>query len=287
MQNQPNPNQISARELYNGCTSEDRKTRERGYEILWRYVYSSALYLVDNPEDAEDLTQSTLAKIYSRSVKLRDTEKEVVDTPDAFKGWIRQVLRNEFIDRFREQHSHVELPSYLAYIHLHPEISDEPVECLFNISQGKKTKWAWIGRYHYGLQDRDLARVESLLCEKSVREDTMFIARSKTKPHWIEAKFVDILLEAKFQPIVPMESDPTLQGLFQQLLKAESWPLLYDVPLDKGTRWAWIGRYIYEMSDEDLARVENLLCNSTISESIMSIRRRQSRGDLEEYLTNP
>jgi|GEM_PF-5157851 len=50
-----NPNQISASQLYAECTSEDHQIQNHGYEILWRYLYSAALYLVNDPDLAQDL----------------------------------------------------------------------------------------------------------------------------------------------------------------------------------------------------------------------------------------
>jgi len=273
-----NPNQISASQLYAECTSEDHQIQNHGYEILWRYLYSAALYLV-----AQDLAQIALEKVFKNIHKL--------ESPDAFKSWARQILRNGFINWYRKEPQKTEVPDNLhdgtqVEAMIKAESSDEPIEYLFNCSQGQKVRWAWIGRYHYGLHDNELAAVESLLCKRHVSPSTFPVARAKSKAQWIEVGLIDKLLEARFDPIDPTDPDAELNDQLQKLLIIKDWDPLYQAPFDEGSRWSWIGRHIYEADDEDLARVENLLCKTSIGARIMQARRSRVREELKPYLLN-
>ena len=289
MGNFHDPNQCSACELYEDCISKDCARRNRGYENLGHYLYASALYLADTSADAQDLVQITLEKVYRYIEKVRSSE--------AFKTWAQTILRNEFLRRCRKEPDDQELLDNVSdkSSFQRAESSDEATECLFNASLGRKAKWAWIGRYYYGIRpDQDLADIENLLCETSVRDSTYPSIRARTREEWIKMGLVEVWLEAEFWPADPNEDDaldPTnddhvaLQKSLQQLLITKEWRLLYDAPLDKGSLWAWIGLYVHEMSDKDLARVENLLCNSAIDSEIMSERCRNTWQILKTYLS--
>lgn len=272
-----NSNRISASQLYEDCTSEDSQTQSQGYENLWRYLYTAARYLVDNSDDTQYLAQITLTRVFEKI--------DQVIEPNAFKGWARQILCNKHKNWLRKQSWHKEISPDLPSDDEFPDInSNAAIEYLFNASQGRKTKWAWIGRYYYGLHDSELADIESLLCKKQVSESTFSVARSKTKTQWIEMKLIDKLIKARFQPTDPTDPNRELKNLILQLLVAEDWSPLYEAPLDEGSRWAWIGRHIYEMSNEDLVRVENLLCQTSVGSKIMVARRSRSRENLKRYL---
>ncbi|MBP9999940.1 MAG: sigma-70 family RNA polymerase sigma factor [Clostridiales bacterium] len=59
----------------------------RYYESVYKDLYRYALYMLENPEDAEDVTGETVMDAYASIDKLRD--------PNAFRSWIFTILSNK------------------------------------------------------------------------------------------------------------------------------------------------------------------------------------------------
>ena len=55
------------------------------YQAVYQDLYRFALYVLKNPEDAQDAVAETVADAYAEITKLRDSE--------AFKGWIFKGIR--------------------------------------------------------------------------------------------------------------------------------------------------------------------------------------------------
>jgi RNA polymerase sigma-70 factor (ECF subfamily) len=82
-----------------GSTGVDaRQLIDSHYESLYRYAYR----LVGNSSDAADLTQSTFSKALGRLKQLREPEKA--------RGWLYQILRNEFLHSKRSERRHPVTP---------------------------------------------------------------------------------------------------------------------------------------------------------------------------------
>ena len=61
------------------------------YNVVWRYCYR----LAGNREDAEDLSQETLARAYLCLDQLRDE--------DRIRGWLVSIARMQYLDRLRRK----------------------------------------------------------------------------------------------------------------------------------------------------------------------------------------
>ncbi len=64
-----------------------------------RYVYGLARYILDDPAEAEDLTQEVFERLWQRM--------ESVDEK-GIRAWLAQVTRNACIDRLRARKTHCE-----------------------------------------------------------------------------------------------------------------------------------------------------------------------------------
>lgn len=64
------------------------------YQATYQDMYRFALYVLKNPEDAQDAVAETVADAYATIGKLRDCE--------AFKGWIFKILSNKCKRRLKE-----------------------------------------------------------------------------------------------------------------------------------------------------------------------------------------
>lgn len=67
------------------------------HDRIYRYVLS----LVHNPSEAEDLTQDTFLRAYSRRDSLRD--------PNAVRGWLYRIATRVCLDRVRQRIAQVSL----------------------------------------------------------------------------------------------------------------------------------------------------------------------------------
>lgn len=85
--------------LYEACHSPDPRTRDAGYERLWRDLYPIALQMVrDQPQPealAKDYAQEALLRVYRRSIECRE--------PASFLAWARSILRHLVIDDMRRR----------------------------------------------------------------------------------------------------------------------------------------------------------------------------------------
>ncbi len=64
------------------------------YEMIYRDLYKAALYILQNPEDAENVVSDTVLDAYSGLDKLRSDV--------AFRGWIFRILNNKCNRLLRE-----------------------------------------------------------------------------------------------------------------------------------------------------------------------------------------
>jgi RNA polymerase sigma-70 factor (ECF subfamily) len=67
------------------------------HDRIHRYI----LGLVNNPAEAEDLTQDTFLRAYCRRDSLRD--------PDAVRGWLYRIATHVCLDRLRQRVRHVSI----------------------------------------------------------------------------------------------------------------------------------------------------------------------------------
>ena len=80
-------------------------------------VYRSALYLVKNQEDAEDLVQETFFKAFRFLDNNRNIEYE--------KAWLFKILMNTFINKYRKSQSNPTLVAFDSVESYHASIEEE------------------------------------------------------------------------------------------------------------------------------------------------------------------
>src|SRR5580698_2039226 len=68
------------------------------YEALFRYAYR----LTGSAADAEDLTQDTFGKAFTRLSQLRE--------PERAKAWLFRILRNLYLHKVRDEKRHRFIP---------------------------------------------------------------------------------------------------------------------------------------------------------------------------------
>jgi RNA polymerase sigma factor (sigma-70 family) len=84
--------------LLNGCRKGKPKSQEALYEQFSAAMYGICLQYASSKEDAQDILQEGFVKVFSKLDQVRN--------PAAFPGWIRRVMINTALEKYR---SHVNL----------------------------------------------------------------------------------------------------------------------------------------------------------------------------------
>ena len=80
-------------DLINACKREDQKAQFELYRLYNRAMYNTALRIVGDPDDAEDVMQEAFLKAF---LKLRSYRGEV-----RFGAWLKRIVVNKSLDFLR------------------------------------------------------------------------------------------------------------------------------------------------------------------------------------------
>lgn len=79
---------------------------EPSFELLMRrrrdLVYSIAVRLIGNPDDAQDVTQNVFIKVYQKMHTLKSA--------DGFQAWLVRITRNACMDLLKSKHRQIMRP---------------------------------------------------------------------------------------------------------------------------------------------------------------------------------
>ncbi len=81
--------------LIEGCRKEDPVSLEQLYRQFSAAMYGLCLQYASSEEDAQDILQDGFIKVFSKISQVQD--------PKAFPGWIRRVMINTALERYRSQ----------------------------------------------------------------------------------------------------------------------------------------------------------------------------------------
>ncbi len=85
--------------IIQGCIQRNEKSQEMLYKKFFGYALSVAMIYNDQRSDALEVVDDSFIKVFS------EIEKFVISQP--FKGWLRKIVINTSIDRFRKNHKKV------------------------------------------------------------------------------------------------------------------------------------------------------------------------------------
>ncbi len=88
--------------LYAACCDHDSDRQERAFAELWTWVYRRVYWRIGEAEDAKDVTQQVVLKVYQKLDKVRE--------PRGFLGFVNVITFRELAEYFRrrEQRQQVE-----------------------------------------------------------------------------------------------------------------------------------------------------------------------------------
>jgi len=81
--------------LIEGCMKGDRGSQEELYRQFSAAMYGLCLQYASSEEDAQDILQDGFVKVFKKIEQVRD--------PKAFPGWIRRLMINTALERYRSR----------------------------------------------------------------------------------------------------------------------------------------------------------------------------------------
>jgi len=110
--------------LIKGCKKNDRKSQKELYDRFSSAMYGLCIQYASNEEDARDILQEGFIKVFNKI--------EQVQNPQALPGWIRKVMINTALEKYR---SHMALK---RIDEISPEINAEVSNSAFeNLTAGE------------------------------------------------------------------------------------------------------------------------------------------------------
>lgn len=106
--------------LIDGCRKGDRSSQEQLYRQFSGAMYGLCLQYAGSEEDASDIMQDGFVKVFKKIDQVKE--------PQAFPGWIRRVMINTALEKYRSQ---VHLKRVDEEPHqLQDQITDEVLETM-------------------------------------------------------------------------------------------------------------------------------------------------------------
>ncbi len=103
---------VKADILIEGCKKGDGSSQEKLYRQYSGAMYGLCLQYASSEEDAQDILQDGFVKVFKKIDQVKD--------PNAFPGWIRRVMINTALERYRSQ-------VLLKRVDDEPNLADEQV----------------------------------------------------------------------------------------------------------------------------------------------------------------
>jgi len=116
--------------LVSDCKNGDQKAQLELYKLYHKAMYNSALRLLKNQADAEDVMQDSFIDAFARIDRLRED--------GSFGGWIKKIVINNALDFLRNKKPTNELDEVHTLLTDEQEISIEKDCRLEDIKKGMK-----------------------------------------------------------------------------------------------------------------------------------------------------
>jgi RNA polymerase sigma factor, sigma-70 family len=87
--------------IIQGCIDGDRSQQEKLYQMFASKMYGVCLRYSKNPEQAKDILQDGFVKVFEKIGQFR--------SEGSFEGWLRRLMINTALERFRKQRQVVSL----------------------------------------------------------------------------------------------------------------------------------------------------------------------------------
>lgn len=112
-------------DMLNRCKQGDRFAQMQLYNLYYKAMYNSALRIVKNTFEAEDLMQEAFLKAFEELDQLNDL--------GMFSSWLKRIVVNKSINSLKQQNT------YQGFVDaLEPETASEPYDLPYTVAEVKK-----------------------------------------------------------------------------------------------------------------------------------------------------
>lgn len=172
------------RELIEACKKGSRTAQFRIYELYYRAMYNTALRIVSDPDDAEDVMQEAFLKAFEKL----DTFRGKV----SFGAWLKRIVINKALDFLKLKKSAVSIEELGDDIKLVEEVEEPDLKC--EPEQVRKAINTLPDGYRIVLS---LFLLEGYDHEEISEIMNISNATSRTQYHRAKKKLIEILKEMK------------------------------------------------------------------------------------------
>jgi RNA polymerase sigma factor (sigma-70 family) len=119
--------------LVAACKRGDQKAQFEIYRLYSKAMYNTALRIVRDPDDAEDVMQEAFLKAF---IKLRSYRGEV-----SFGAWLKRIVVNKSLDFLRLKRDHISIEE-LGEMEQEPGDEPEVIETAYSAETIRKAIYA-------------------------------------------------------------------------------------------------------------------------------------------------
>ena len=91
-------------DLIRGCRVNDRKAQVQVYKLYYKAMYNTALRILNNSAEAEDVMQEAFLEAFRKIETYREES--------SFGTWLRRIVVNKAVDAFRKTKDLVSMDEY-------------------------------------------------------------------------------------------------------------------------------------------------------------------------------
>ncbi len=91
-------------DLIRGCRVNDRKAQVQVYKLYYKAMYNTALRILNNAVEAEDVMQESFLEAFRKIETYREES--------SFGTWLKRIVINKSVDSFRKSRDLVSLDEY-------------------------------------------------------------------------------------------------------------------------------------------------------------------------------
>ncbi len=103
--------------LHAACSDNSSERQQRAFGELWRWVYPRVRQRVDTDQDAEDVAQQVMLKVYQNLHQVTD--------PRGFLAWVNKITFRTLADHYRRKDQRDQVEQFIIDIETDSETLDE------------------------------------------------------------------------------------------------------------------------------------------------------------------
>ena len=172
--------------LIKACKQNDQNAQMQIYQLYYKAMYNTALRIVNQPDDAEDVMQEAFIKAFSKINSYKKTA--------TFGAWLKRIVINESINWLRQQKNLLCLNDDIKQIEMETEIDiDEKntqIEQVLEAMNQLKENYKIILTLHF-IEGYDYEEIMQILNLSYANVRTMMSRAKKALKRKLEQKSIN------------------------------------------------------------------------------------------------